>query len=65
MIKRNFGSALRAKRYWSQCREMMLMVLTHNLAVILFIKELFYRAPLTPLFLKFLAIIAVEVILMT
>jgi hypothetical protein len=44
MIKRNFGSALRAKRYWSQCREMMLMVLTHNLAVILFAKELFYRA---------------------
>ncbi|MCJ7691990.1 MAG: IS5 family transposase [Sedimentisphaerales bacterium] len=46
MIKRNFGSALRAKRYWSQCREMMLMVLTHNLAVILFVKELFYRASL-------------------
>jgi hypothetical protein len=49
MIKRNFGSALRAKRYWSQCREMMLMVLTHNLAVILFVKELFYRACRTPL----------------
>jgi len=49
MIKRNFGSALRAKRYWSQCREMMLMVLTHNLAVILVAKELFYRAFLTPL----------------
>lgn len=47
MIKRNFGSALRAKRYWSQCREMMLMVLTHNLAVILLLKELFYRACLT------------------
>ena len=44
MIKRNFGSAVRARRYWSQCREMMLMVLTHNLAVILFVKELFYRA---------------------
>ncbi len=44
MIKRNFGSALRAKRYWSQCREMMLMALTHNLAVILLAKELFYRA---------------------
>ena len=48
MIKRNFGSALRAKRYWSQCREMMLLVLTHNLAIILlFVKELFYRAGLT------------------
>ena len=48
MINRNFGSALRAKRYWSQCREMMLMVLTHNLAVILFVKELFYRACQVP-----------------
>lgn len=44
MIKRNFGSAVRARRYWSQCRELMLMVLTHNLAVILLAKELFYRA---------------------
>jgi transposase len=44
MIKRNFGSAVRARGYWSQCREMMLMVLTHNLAVILLVKELFYRA---------------------
>ena len=44
MIKRNFGSALRARCYWSQCREMMLMVLTHNLAVIQLAKELFYRA---------------------
>jgi len=44
MIKRNFGSALRAKRYWSQCREMMLLVLTHNLAIIQLVKELFYRA---------------------
>lgn len=48
MIKRNFGSALRARGYWSQCREMMLIVLTHNLAVILLVKELFYRACLTP-----------------
>ena len=48
MIKRNFGSALRARRYWSQCREMMLMVLTHNLAVIQLAKELFYRAHRTP-----------------
>ena len=54
MIKRNFGSALRAKRYWSQCREMMLIVLTHNLAVILFAKELFYRAGLDPFFMLLL-----------
>jgi len=44
MIKRNFGTAVRARNYWSQCREMMLMVLTHNLAVILLARELFYRA---------------------
>ena len=49
MIKRNFGSALRARRYWSQCREMMLLVLTHNIAIILLVKELFYRAGRTPL----------------
>jgi hypothetical protein len=44
MIKRNFGSALRARKYWSQNREMMLLVLTHNIAIILLVKELFYRA---------------------
>ena len=49
MIKRNFGSALRARHYWSQCREMMLLVLTHNIAIIQLVKELFYRAFLTPL----------------
>ncbi len=46
MIKRNFASALRARRYWSQCREMMLLVLTHNIAIIQLVKELFYRASL-------------------
>jgi transposase len=49
MIKRNYGSALRARKYWSQCREMMLLVLTHNIAIIQLVKELFYRAGLTPL----------------
>jgi hypothetical protein len=44
MIKRNFGTAVRARRYWSQCREMMLLALTHNLAIIQLVKELFYRA---------------------
>lgn len=34
MLKRNFGSALRARTYWSQCREMTLMALTHNIAII-------------------------------
>ena len=51
MIKRNFGSALRARNYWSQCREMMLLVLTHNIAIIQLVKELFYRACQEPFFL--------------
>jgi hypothetical protein len=50
MIKRNQGDCLRSKTYWSQNREMMLKVLVHNIGIILFIKELFYRALLTPLF---------------
>jgi len=44
MIKRNQGDCLRNKTYWSQNREMMLKVLTHNIGIILFVKELFYRA---------------------
>ena len=51
MIKRNFGDTINARGYQAQCREMMLLVITHNIAVILFVKELFYRADLTPLFL--------------
>ena len=49
MIKRNQGDVLRARTYWSQNREMLLKVLTHNIAIILFINELFYRAYRTPL----------------
>jgi len=48
MIKRNYGSALRARNIESQAREMMLLVLTHNIAIIQLMKELFYRAGLTP-----------------
>ena len=44
MIKRNFTDSLSARSYWSQCREMVLLVLTHNLAIILLVNELFYRA---------------------
>jgi hypothetical protein len=44
MIKRNQGDALRSRTYWSQNREMMLKVLTHNIAIILLVNELFYRA---------------------
>ncbi len=51
MIKRNQGDYLRAVTYWSQNREMLLRVLTHNIGIILFVKELFYRAYRTPLIL--------------
>jgi hypothetical protein len=44
MIKRNQGEALRSKTHWAQNREMMLKVLTHNIAIILLVNELFYRA---------------------
>jgi hypothetical protein len=50
MMKRNFGESIYARKYWSQCREMMLMVLTHNIAVVLLVKELFYRAGQVHLF---------------
>jgi hypothetical protein len=48
MIKRNQGDFLRCKTYWSQNREILLKVLTHNIGIILFANELFYRAGLTP-----------------
>jgi len=34
MIKRLQGSALRARSYWSRCREMLLRVLTHNILIL-------------------------------
>lgn len=35
MVKRNLGSALRATSYWSQCREIMLRLFTHNTMIVL------------------------------
>ena len=49
MIKRNLGSALHGRSYWSQCRELMLLAITHNIMIIL-PAELFYRAGLTRFF---------------
>ncbi|UCD49554.1 MAG: IS5 family transposase [Phycisphaerales bacterium] len=48
MIKRNQGDVLRARAYWSQNREMLLKVLTHNIGIILLINELFYKATAVP-----------------
>ncbi len=47
MIKRNLGSALGGRSYWAQCRELMLLAITHNIMIVMPI-ELFYRAVLTP-----------------
>jgi len=49
MIIRSLGSALHGTCYGSPCREMLLLALTHNIAIILFLKELLYRAYRTPL----------------
>src|SRR5690348_6462889 len=43
MIKRRLGSALRARSYWSQCREIILRVITHNIMIVARIR-VFYRA---------------------
>ena len=46
MLKRNLGSALRARTYWSQCRESMLRVITHNVMIVFAPVEVFYGASL-------------------
>lgn len=35
ILKRNLGSALRARSYVSQCREIMLRLLVHNVMIVL------------------------------
>ena len=47
MIKRRQGSHVRGRNYHSQCRDLYLMVITHN-AMILIAVEVFYRAHPTP-----------------
>jgi hypothetical protein len=44
MIKRNLGHALAARTYWAQCREMMMLALTHNLMILWLAIKVFYRA---------------------
>jgi hypothetical protein len=34
MLKRNLSSALSARNYWSQCRELALKTITHNLMLV-------------------------------
>jgi len=48
MLKRNLDGCVRARTYWSQIREMALKVLTHNIMILKLIRQVFYRAILTP-----------------
>ena len=43
MIKRRLGSALRARSYWSQCREIILRAITHNVMIVIRVRVI-YRA---------------------
>jgi hypothetical protein len=47
MLKRRLEAFVRARSYWSQCRELRLKVLTHNVMILLCV-EVFYTADLTP-----------------
>jgi hypothetical protein len=49
MLKRLLGAALRARRYWTQHREIFLRTLTLNIMILWWIK-VFYRADLSPFF---------------
>jgi hypothetical protein len=48
MLKRRLGSALRARKYHTQCLETILRAITHNIMIIHV--QVFYRAVLTPFF---------------
>ena len=54
MLKRLMGSALRARTYWSQCRETFLRAIVHNV-MILRRKQVFYRAVASPFWPKFVS----------
>jgi hypothetical protein len=43
MIKRRQGAHVRGLSYWSQCRDLRLKVLTHNVMILVTVR-LFYRA---------------------
>jgi hypothetical protein len=46
MVKRRLDSALRARGYWSRCREIILRVIAHNMMIVRR-AWVFYRATLT------------------
>lgn len=47
MIKRRQGPHVRGRSYHSQCRDLRLLVLTHNVMILVFI-QVFYRAVASP-----------------
>lgn len=53
MLKRNLDGCVRARGYKSQARELLLKVLTHNVMILLFATEVFYRARPVPFSKRF------------
>jgi len=49
MLKRNLGSAVRARRHYSQCREIRLRVLAHNLMIFRHLNYVLYKAGRLPI----------------
>jgi len=47
MIKRRQGAHVNGRSYWSQCRDLRLLVLTHNVLLLMFVR-VFYRAAASP-----------------
>jgi transposase len=47
MIKRNLTDTIMSRSFQPQCSEISLLAITHNLMIVLFVKELFYRARIT------------------
>jgi hypothetical protein len=47
MIKRRQGTYVHGQTYWSQCRDLRLLAITHNV-MILVVVQVFYTAGLTP-----------------
>ena len=50
MIKRRLGATLNAKTYWSQCRALMLKVITHNIMIICYVLWGFLQSTPDPFF---------------
>jgi hypothetical protein len=60
MIKRRLGSALRARSDWTQCREIILRVITHKVMIVARIR-VFYRATINS-FLVWVSVITTVVL---